>query len=110
MALTENTINLTKRETPGAMLRRVTPTTARVQLTVYDRKNRVYKAVPGFLALFPIKSRSELLALWRQLRDALEGGTWKDADCGDGGGSSGPDVAPGDGRNGTGRQTLTTRV
>lgn len=63
------------------MIRRLVPTRARLQFSIYDhtQENRSYRAVPGYRALFSVYSRKELLALWRLLRDVLESEDWHDA-------------------------------
>lgn len=79
----DNRINETGREEPRAMVRRLVPTRARLQLSIYDHmlEKRAYRAVPGYRALLSIYSRKELLALWRLIRDVIESKGWRDDDA-----------------------------
>ena len=77
----DNRIDLVGREEPGALIRRLVPTRARLQFSIYDhsRDKRSYRGVPGYRALLSIYSRKELLALWRLIRDVVESEDWHDA-------------------------------
>jgi hypothetical protein len=79
----DNRINADGREEPGAMIRRLAPTRARLQFSIYDHmlEKRAYRAVPGYRALLSIYSRKELLALWRLIRDVVESKGWHDDDA-----------------------------
>jgi hypothetical protein len=70
--------DLTPRESAKLLIRRLVPTRARLHVALYDAEARSYRGVPDYSTMIPVYSRSELLALWRLLRDVVESEDWHD--------------------------------
>lgn len=83
--MADTTIDLSGgRLTAKNLVRRCVPTTVRISLAIYDQKNRRYVQVPGMKGTIPIKTRGELLKMWKAIRESVESQDWSaNADTGD---------------------------
>lgn len=68
---------------PADTMKRLLPTRARFQLTLYDRATypKSYRALAGYRALVTVVSEKEVAALWNIIRAAIDREDWRDVDA-----------------------------